>query len=65
MTVAEIHERTQQIKDVADDPEIAHPLEDGLRRDVLEAIANGAANPRELAAAVLATSDIEFPRWYA
>jgi hypothetical protein len=65
MTVAEINERVQQIKDKASDPETAHSAEDQLHDDVLQAIADGADNPRELAAAALATLKIEFPRWCA
>jgi hypothetical protein len=47
------------------DPEEAHGLEDALWSDVLRAIAEGAENPRELAAEALTTEDIAFPRWYA
>jgi hypothetical protein len=65
MTTDEINERVQAIKDIAHDDEVAHSAEDRLYIDVLQAIANGADNPRELAAAALATQGIEFARWYA
>ena len=41
-----------------------HMEEDGIRGDVLEAIAGGAENAKELAAEALKTSEIKFPRWY-
>jgi hypothetical protein len=62
MTTAEINERVQAIKDIAYDYERAHDTEDRLYIDVLQAIANGADNPRELAAAALATLKIAFAR---
>ena len=42
----------------------AHAAEDALHQDVLAAIAAGAPNPAELAAAALATTEIKFSRWY-
>lgn len=65
MTVDEINTRVQTIKDEAYDDEAAHSAEDSLHADVLQAIADGAENPRELAAAALATLKIAFARWCA
>jgi hypothetical protein len=65
MTIEEIRERVQKIRDIARDGEAAHLAEDGLHQDVLKAIADGAEDPRELAAAALATRELEFARWYA
>lgn len=50
---------------MAGDDEAAHSEEDKLHRDVLFAIALGAADPSELAAEALKTGAIEFARWCA
>jgi hypothetical protein len=65
VTVEEIRARVQEIKNLCDDNEAAHSLEDALDEDVLTAIADGAQNPAELARAALATKELEFERWYA
>jgi hypothetical protein len=65
VTLAEVEEAVQRIRDHADDDERAHGEEDGLRYAVLKAIAEGSRNARKLAAAALATDEIEFARWYA
>jgi CHASE3 domain sensor protein len=65
MTIEELAERIEEIRDLAGDDEVAHSSEDRLRHDVLVAIAAGCDNARELAALVLTTSDIEFARWCA
>lgn len=63
MTVAGIHLTIQSIRDLADDDEVAHGMEYDLWESVLRAIAAGAGNPQELAAAALETKGIEFQRW--
>lgn len=65
MTLEEVRAGIELIRSKADDDEVAHGLEDDLRHEVLEAIANGAENARELAAELLKTSDIKFSRWTA
>lgn len=65
MTPEEVMARVEEINKVAEDDERAHSLEDDLRQDVLEAIADGAPNAKELARTALLTSEIEFARWCA
>ena len=61
-----ISEKIKVIESIGDsDPEVSHSLEDNLYKEVLEAIANGAENPSELAKEVLKVSEINFARWYA
>ena len=65
MTVTEVEARVAKIAAEVDDPEVAHGYEDGLRRDVLAAIANGEGDPpAALAKAALKTAELHFPRWY-
>jgi len=48
------------------DDEIAHSLEDGMREDVLRAIAAGECeDPAGCAKIALLSEDIDFSRWYA
>lgn len=62
-TLEAIADRVERIRAVADDDyEAAHGYEDDLFRDVLEAIAKGASDPRKLARAALKSTVIEFPR---
>lgn len=64
LTVEQIQERVKQIGEVGDwDDEAGHGAEDDLWRDTLRAIAEGAANPAELAMAALATQELDFARW--
>jgi hypothetical protein len=65
MTLEEIEQRIRHIKDADGDDEAQHILEDDLYKDVLRAIACGAANAPKLAAAVLKADDLEFSRWCA
>ena len=66
MNVADIEKKVAYIESIKDDDEAAHGTEDGLRQEVLEAIATGTAeNPAECAAAALRTSEIDFYRWCA
>lgn len=63
ISVAEINDRVQKIRDVYDP--VAHSMEDDLYRCVLTAIAAGQCeDPVGCAKAALKTSDIEFYRWY-
>ena len=50
--------------DETGDNEQAHVDEDELHQNVLEAIAEGAEHPKELAALALTTRAIKFERWY-
>lgn len=59
-----VEERVALIKASGDDEE-QHGMEDSLYEDVLQAIANGAPNAADLAAAALKTKSISFSRWYA
>jgi hypothetical protein len=65
MTTEQVLLRVKLIQQSAGDDEYAHSMEDDLRRDVLQAIADGAPNVRELAAAALKTDEINFARWCA
>lgn len=65
MTIAEVRAGVQRIAAIADDSEAAHADADTLHIEVLQAIAEGAEKPAELAAAALKTLDIKFARWCA
>ena len=45
--------------------EACHEMEDSLRRDFIEAVAQGEDSLAEVAKEVLKTSEIHFHRWYA
>lgn len=61
----EVARRVADIAASVGDREIAHSMEDKLYRDVLIVIASGASHPNALAKAVLAASEIDYPRWMA
>jgi hypothetical protein len=65
ITPAMVRLRVKDIRRYSGDDGVAHSMEDGLREDVLQAIADGAENSRELAIAALETSQIDFARWCA
>jgi len=65
MTVDDVRERVENIRQAAFDDEVAHGMEDELYAEVLKAIANGADSPEKLAAEALKTEKIEFSRWYS
>ncbi len=65
MNVEDIRLRIEKIDEIADLIERAHAEEDRLHRDVLRAIAEGCANPSELANAALATEHLALDRHYA
>lgn len=65
MNVEEIRLRVERIDEMADLVESAHAAEDKLHREVLRAIANGAANPVDLASAALATEDLGLDRYFS
>ncbi len=65
VTPEEVRRRADAVAYLHDDPESAHQTEDALHVDVLYAIAGGAPNAAELAAAALRTRSLTFPRWYA
>lgn len=65
MDMHEVQRRVVEISVASYDDEKAHCLDDQLRADVLRAIANGASDAAELAAAALATDALGFVRWCA
>ena len=65
MTVPEIKRWIEEIVARAGDDEAQHSREDTLHQKVLQAIANGASEPRLLAQAALKTRKIIFERWCA
>lgn len=65
MTLDQVRARVAEVRALASDDEAAHSAEDDLRAVVLRAIADGAADPQELARIVLGTSAIEFSTWCA
>ncbi len=66
MTVVDIMDRVNFIKECASDDEAAHVYEDTLHQDVLRAIAKGECdNPASCAMAALMTLKINFDRWCA
>lgn len=67
MTPKQVTEEVAKIKEEAErgDYQNAHEMEDTLFREVLEAIANGAPRPRELAKVALRTRAIPFERYHA
>ena len=65
MTPQDIRNRTAAINNIRHDDEAAHIKEDDLHQDVLQAIADGAADPAALAREALKTKDLDFARWYA
>lgn len=62
MTVKDVQARLQKIKAKRDDYEMAHMMEDDLRRDVLREIAQGTRKSRALAGEVLKSRHIKFAR---
>lgn len=65
MTPQDIRDRIAAINNIRHDDEAAHGEEDDLHQDVLQAIADGAADPDALAREALRTKDLDFARWYA
>lgn len=63
MTISEVKKQVAYMKTIIHDDEAAHQCEDNLWQSVLQAIAEGAENPVELAKAALETKDIGFSRW--
>lgn len=65
MDIDQVRNRVRHIDNIRSDDEAAHAEEDTLHQDVLQAIADGAPNPAELAQEALKTGDIDFARWCA
>lgn len=62
----QVEARVRAIADTAEDPEVAHTLEDELYLDLLRAIATGECrNPRDAALAAIQAAHLDFPRWHA
>lgn len=62
VTIDDVRRRAKEIDNL--DNATAHAEEDRLHADVLFSIAQGAANPGELAAWALTTLRLRFARWY-
>ncbi len=62
MTIKDVRDRIQEIMAKKHDYEVAHILEDELRRDVLQEIAKGSRKSRALAGEVLKSRHIKFAR---
>jgi hypothetical protein len=65
ITPASVKARVKAIDRIKADDEAAHSDEDILHQDVLQAIADGAAHPADLARAALETKKLDFQRWCA
>ena len=65
ITIEQVKQAIESIKDITWDDEAAHGKEDSLRDQVLQAIANGSPDSQELARLALTTNDIDFCRWCA
>jgi hypothetical protein len=65
VTTTDVSVRVEHIRAISGDDEAAHSHRDSLWEAVLTAIANGSEDARGLAAAALATEQIEFERWCA
>lgn len=63
-TIESIQEFLSYISSIADDEEMAHIEEDHLYKSVLEAIAEGCDNAKELAIEALKCQEIDFVRYY-
>lgn len=64
-TIEYFEEKIRNIKNISNDDEKAHSLEDKLRNEILEEIAAGNPLATDLAKLALITNDIDFDRWYA
>ena len=64
MTVNDVEKIIKDIQDIKDQ-EAAHSREDELHQKVLDAIARGSKNAKELAKAALKTNKLNFGRWCA
>lgn len=65
MTPTDVRDRVIGIATQVQDPEAAHSEEDKLLADVLQSIADGAADAPTLASEALKSLQISFPRWCA
>ncbi|MFJ9558320.1 hypothetical protein ACIRPH_31320 [Nocardiopsis sp. NPDC101807] len=62
MTPQDVASRVNYVNNLRGDDEVAHSAEDDLYADVLQAIADGADSPAELARVALGTKSINFNR---
>lgn len=65
MTTEEAVAYLERLKASMHDSESAHGMEDALKEEILEAIANGAENYLELARIGVEATNLDFTRWYA
>lgn len=64
MNLSDVEKCIEEIRKNKTDDEVAHSMEDHLRRDVLIAIATGKVDdPVKMAVLALTTQDIKFGRW--
>jgi hypothetical protein len=64
MTPDEVSQRVIVISAHSDDPSQSHYEADALYRDVLKAIADGAADAPLLASRALRVEELDLTRWY-
>lgn len=65
LTVEYVNKAVEYIEEIKGDDEVAHSMEDALRAEVLQAIADGHEDHQDLATAALKTENIDFYRWCA
>jgi hypothetical protein len=67
MTIKDVQERIAQIKDIANDDESAHSMEDSLYRAFVAHVSKKSKNSeiKRMARAILRTKKISFYRWTA
>jgi hypothetical protein len=65
MSTEEARSHLERLRGSIGDSEAAHGIEDWLKDEILEAIANGAENYRELAAIGVEAGALDYDRWYA
>lgn len=66
MTLDEVRDKIEEIRNILSDDEHSHSLEDKLYIKVLQSIANKECeSPSELAELALETQKLDFSRWCA
>ncbi len=66
LSIDDIQTRVETIRDSADDPTVAHGMEDQLYLDFIHHVFRyGPPSLREMAHEVLKTQEIDFARWFA
>lgn len=65
ITIKDIREALESIKEQSNDSDVAHSMEDELLIDTLISIQNGAENPVQLAKETLKVLFIDYSKYYA